>query len=462
MPDRHHASTWLAFAMGLALFALIVTDIDAWTLLVDDGRTALRVSLLGKEVGGARDREYLDVLLELLLPQAGVAPDQTAGWVSAREAPLTESIFDLHARLSTHLENLLATHEAGFAVSVNGEPVVTVPTAGEAREVVTGLISRFTPRAADGETLRALAVRTLEPLVVEPALTPRAAVMAGPDALTFLLAGTRERKAYRVQSGDTLWRIAGSRGMTVDEILKANPGLAPERIYPGQSLNLIVPKPLVTVEARYVRIYRRVIPFPVSVTWDTDMYRTERRVDTPGSIGEKELTEQVVSRNGEVVSETLLNEVVLRAPQMQFMTAGTRRTPQDLMGDAIADGEVAQLTSEFGWRWLRLHTGVDWSMPIGTPIRAWRDGTVKFAGVVVGYGRLLILEHPGDYVTYYAHLSRFDVTAGTEVSAGQVIGLSGNTGNSTGPHLHFEIHEQGRLLDPLAVLSEERAAIGGP
>jgi murein DD-endopeptidase MepM/ murein hydrolase activator NlpD len=280
--------------------------------------------------------------------------------------------------------------------------------------------------------------------------------------LTFLLAGTRERRVYRVESGDTLWQIANRHGMALDEILKANPGLAAERIYPGQNVSLIVPKPLVTVEARYVRVYRRAIPFPVSVTWDAAMYRTDRRVERPGSVGEKEITEQVVRRNAEVADETVLKEVVLRWPQTQFLTAGTRRTPQDLLADSLADGEVAQLTSPFGWRWSRMHGGVDWAMPTGTPIRAWRDGTVKFAGTVIGYGRLVILEHPGDTLTYYAHLSRFHVIAGAAVGAGQVIALSGNTGNSTGPHLHFEIHEKGALLDPMAVLSGERAAVGGP
>lgn len=462
MPHPHRASIWLAFAMGLAFFALILIDVDAWSLLVDDGRQALAVSLLGNEVGGARDRRYLDFLLELLLPSVGSTPDQAAGWVTAREVPLRENVFELHARLRSHLEQLLTTHEAGFAVSVDGAAVVTVPSAAEAREVVTGLINRFTPQAAQGETIRDLEVGTVERMVVEPALTPRAAVMSGGDALTFLLAGTRERRTYQVASGDTLWQIAGRHGMSVEEILKANPGVAAERIYPGQTLSLIVPKPLVTVEARYVRVYRRAIPYPVSVTWDSSMYRTDRRVDRPGSVGEKEITERVARRNGEVTEEAVLKDVVLRWPQMAYVTAGTRRTPEDLLGDSLADGEVAQMTSEFGWRWRRMHGGVDWAMPTGTPVRAWRDGTVKLTRTVVGYGRLLILEHPGDYVTYYAHLSRFEVAEGASVSAGQVVALSGNSGNSTGPHLHFEIHERGAHIDPLAVLARERQAIGGP
>jgi murein DD-endopeptidase MepM/ murein hydrolase activator NlpD len=286
--------------------------------------------------------------------------------------------------------------------------------------------------------------------------------MSGADALTYLLAGTRERRTYRVETGDTIWQIANRHGMSVEEILKANPGVSPERIYPGQSLSLIVPRPLVTVEARYVRVYRRVIPFPVSVTWDQSMYRTERRVDRPGSVGQKEITEQVTRTNGEVTDDKVLREVVLRWPQTQFLTAGTRRTPEDVLGDSLADGEVAQMSSEFGRRWRRMHGGVDWAMPTGTPIRAWRDGTVRVAQSMFGYGRLVILEHSDDYMTYYAHLSRFNVRVGQSVSAGEVIAWSGNTGNSTGPHLHFEVHHRGAHVDPIAVLAGEGAAIGGP
>ncbi len=462
MPHPHRVSIWIAFVMGLAFFAMIVADVDAWTLFVDDGRRALAVSLLGTEVGGAHDRAYLDELLELLLPSVGTTPDETAGWVTTRPVPLKESIFELHARLRAHLEDLLTTHDAGFAVMVAGEPVVTVATAADAREVVTDLINRFTPRPVEGETIQSLEVGTAERLAVEPALTARAAVMSASDALAYLLAGTRERRVYQVERGEVLGAIAARNSMSIDEVVRANPGLDPDRIFPGQVVNLIVPKPLVNVEAHYVRVYRRAIPFPVSVTWNAGMYRTDVRVDRAGTVGEKEITEDVVTRNGELDSTKVLKDVVLRWPQTQFMTIGTKRTPADVLGDAIADGEVAMLTSEFGRRWGRIHAGVDWAMPAGTPVRAWRDGTVKFEGLVVGYGRLIIVEHPGDYVTYYAHLSRFSTTIGATVSAGQVIAYSGNTGNSTGPHLHFEIRQEGRPLDPIAVLSHEQPAIGGP
>lgn len=95
------------------------------------------------------------------------------------------------------------------------------------------------------------------------------------------------------------------------------------------------------------------------------------------------------------------------------------------------------------------HWGVDFKVSIGTPVYAPADGTVKFAGFMRGGGYVVILNHKGGYSTVYMHLSKFDVKKGQTVHMGQVIAKSGNTGYSTGPHLHYELHVNGRAIDPL-------------
>lgn len=111
------------------------------------------------------------------------------------------------------------------------------------------------------------------------------------------------------------------------------------------------------------------------------------------------------------------------------------------------------LTSRFGPRWGSHHSGVDWAVPTGTPVRAALDGTVARAGWNVVTGRTgigMLLAHPGNRNTYYGHLSRLAARVGDSVSQGEPIALSGNTGNSTGPHLHFETWTGGRPVDPLS------------
>ena len=109
-------------------------------------------------------------------------------------------------------------------------------------------------------------------------------------------------------------------------------------------------------------------------------------------------------------------------------------------------------TSPFGYRWGRLHAGIDIAVPEGTPIRAADGGTVAIAGWTGGYGNYTCVNHGGGVSTCYGHQSRIAVSVGQSVSQGQVIGYSGNTGNSTGPHVHFEVRIGGNPVDPMGYL----------
>jgi len=116
----------------------------------------------------------------------------------------------------------------------------------------------------------------------------------------------------------------------------------------------------------------------------------------------------------------------------------------------------APVTSGFGLRFMGaspdLHRGVDLDVPTGTPVGAMASGTVRFAGVMRGFGNVVWIDHAASYLTVYAHLSEIRVAAGDRVASGTVVGLSGATGEATGPHLHFEVWRWGRPVDPVPVL----------
>jgi murein DD-endopeptidase MepM/ murein hydrolase activator NlpD len=137
-------------------------------------------------------------------------------------------------------------------------------------------------------------------------------------------------------------------------------------------------------------------------------------------------------------------------------------TPQFTPGDRFdgprtsafiwpADGEF---TSGYGWRWGRMHKGIDVANSVGTPIRAVQDGQVSFAGWDDGgYGYLVKITHADGTVTVYAHNSRLLVQTGEYVRQGQNISLMGSTGRSTGPHLHFEVRPAGQsAVNPIQFL----------
>lgn len=127
---------------------------------------------------------------------------------------------------------------------------------------------------------------------------------------------------------------------------------------------------------------------------------------------------------------------------------------QELRGSWPVTGPV---TSTFGPRSLlpgeTFHHGIDIAVPEGTPVRATARGTVRFVGNTDGYGLRVEIDHGNGITTLYAHLNAVDVVPGQRVERGQVIGRSGNTGASTGPHLHYEVRQNGRAIDPASLLS---------
>ena len=117
------------------------------------------------------------------------------------------------------------------------------------------------------------------------------------------------------------------------------------------------------------------------------------------------------------------------------------------------------LTSGFGRRWGNLHAGEDFAAPVGTALVSMSTGTVVFAGEQSGFGVLVKIRYWDGTVAFYAHMSRSSVTEGASVGPGQVVGQSGNTGDSTGPHLHLEIHpDGGEAVDPVPWLADRKIA----
>jgi murein DD-endopeptidase MepM/ murein hydrolase activator NlpD len=118
---------------------------------------------------------------------------------------------------------------------------------------------------------------------------------------------------------------------------------------------------------------------------------------------------------------------------------------------------VGRITSDFGARrhpllgYTRMHGGVDFGAPQGSPIYAVGDATVSFAGWAGGHGNHIKLDHGSGWATGYSHMSQLAVSAGSRVRAGQVIGYVGSTGLSTGPHLHYELYRSGAKVNPMSV-----------
>ncbi|MBQ3022489.1 MAG: peptidoglycan DD-metalloendopeptidase family protein [Clostridia bacterium] len=190
----------------------------------------------------------------------------------------------------------------------------------------------------------------------------------------------------------------------------------------------------------------KVIPFETETKEDPNLYIGDSVTEREGSNGSSTLTSEVIYENGEVRSSKILAENVTTAPISRVVRVGTK--PKDILTTGLYEPLQGRISSEFGRRWGRNHEGIDIAVPVGTPVKAAEGGTVSFCGVAGGYGNFVKIDHGGGVVTAYAHLSKITVTKGQKVAANTQIALSGNTGRSTGPHLHFEVIKDGVPLNP--------------
>jgi murein DD-endopeptidase MepM/ murein hydrolase activator NlpD len=139
----------------------------------------------------------------------------------------------------------------------------------------------------------------------------------------------------------------------------------------------------------------------------------------------------------------------IRAAQATRQGGGPNSTPSSAGLIWPVNGPI---TSPFGWRWGRMHEGIDIGVGMGTPIRAAASGTIIYCGWESGYGNLTVIDNGGNLATAYGHQSSIAVACGQQVSQGEVIGYVGCTGHCTGPHLHFEVRINGSPVDPLGYL----------
>ncbi|MTH65754.1 M23 family metallopeptidase [Paracoccus shanxieyensis] len=145
--------------------------------------------------------------------------------------------------------------------------------------------------------------------------------------------------------------------------------------------------------------------------------------------------------------EAKANEILITLDKMNSYRIAVEKMPL-----AMPVQSAFRYTSPFGRRWGRMHAGIDMAAPVGTEIFATGDGEVIFAGWQSGYGNLIKIKHELGTETRYGHLSKIKVKVGQKVSRGSLIGAMGNTGRSTGPHLHYEVRVNGNAVNPMTFI----------
>ena len=256
-------------------------------------------------------------------------------------------------------------------------------------------------------------------------------------------------------SGDTLSEIAIKVNIPMDKIVEMNDSLEDEEstLHIGDKLFITVPEPELSVTRVEENYYEESYDADIVYIDNDNWYTTKTVVHQQPSAGFRKVVADVTYMNDKEISREILKEEVVMEAVAKVVERGTRIPPTYIK--PISGGRQS---SGFGRRNAptkgasSYHKGIDWATPTGTAVYASCGGTVARAGWGSGYGYVVYIDHEDGRQTRYGHLSKVLVNVGQQVKQGEKIALSGNTGVSTGPHIHFEILINGSQVDPLKYL----------
>lgn len=335
---------------------------------------------------------------------------------------------------------------SGYGIFANGSPVGFAPTEAEAQQILDALKKAYTVEGSQETWF-------VETVVIKPSrqnIVEFDGTRTLEEAVEQIARGTSQRQEHVIQEGENLWLIAQKSRMSIDTLIAANPGINPEKVKINQKISLVVPKPLISVASKEVKEYSDVIPFEVAYEESSGIYKGETTVKRAGVQGERFVKAEIIRVNGKETQRNILEEKISKDPVGKIVVKGTKIPPPKIgSGTFIRPTSRGLLTSRFGGRWGRMHEGIDIALPIGSQIKASDGGRVTFSGYKNGYGYCIIIDHGGNLSTLYGHNSQLLVKKGESVFQGQVIAKSGNSGRSTGPHLHFEVLKHGNAVNPL-------------
>ncbi|PYI52409.1 M23 family metallopeptidase [Paenibacillus flagellatus] len=364
------------------------------------------------------------------------------------------------------LDGMLKSHAVGVQLVVNGEVVGIVKDKEVADEVLNRIKDKYVPQKKDGSRVSVLSAAP-EPQIGETALqsvdfvesveTPITEIkpeqIMNPDDLVRKLeTGGVAPTKYTVVKGDCVSCIAKKLGISKQVIYEKNPWIQDDKIKVGDVLDVTMLKPALTVRTVEKVVESQEIQHEIIYEKDDTMRAGETKTIKPGKNGLKKVTFLITKGNGYMMDQELIGEEVVEQPIPEYAKKGTKVVLGEGTGKFVWPVVSAKLSDYFGMRWGKLHKGVD--ITGNKNILAADNGIVTYTGDKGdGYGNKVVIDHQNGYVTVYGHMSKIETSKGKIVEKGEKIGIMGDTGDSTGVHLHFEIQRNGVAENPLKFLS---------
>lgn len=347
-----------------------------------------------------------------------------------------------------------------YALVVNNQEKIYFRKKKDAEEVLDLLKDYYTP---EDENIEIKDMYFEENVKIEEVLK-KASILeklkTPEEGLDFILKGTDEERKHKIEKGENYWVLAEAYGISVNNLIKANPDIKPERLQIGQEVSLIVPEPLINVCTVENIIYDQKIEYDVVYENNSSLYKDEYRIKNYGKYGSKEITAELVKRDGKELGKVILDESIVSNPVTKVVYKGTKNPPPRIgTGTFSKPLNRGSITSGYGsryhpvYRTYKKHTGIDIAAAYGTPVLASDGGKVIYAGWKSGYGYCVIVDHGGNLSSLYAHMSSINVSVGEKIYKGKTVGKVGSTGTSTGNHLHFEIQKLGNEINPSSYIN---------
>lgn len=266
-----------------------------------------------------------------------------------------------------------------------------------------------------------------------------------------------ERAVYTVKQGDTFNAIAYSLDMDPNDLSVLNPDVIVNKLWVDQELVIQQEVPRLSVRVLTNETYDQVIPSPVEYIETAELYVGETKVQQQGEDGLARINAQVTYVNNVELDREILQSDTVKEATTTYTYTGTTPRPVTASNGYFIWPVRGTITSNFGgrnlWGSYDFHLGLDIAVPMGTAIKAADGGTVIKAGWSGSYGILVAIRHDNGIVTYYGHNSSALVSVGEKVYQGQIIARAGSTGNSSGPHCHFEVRVNNTSVNPRNYLS---------
>ncbi|MCD9024824.1 M23 family metallopeptidase [Cohnella silvisoli] len=475
---RHYRQPLIVTACGIAV--LVAIGIGGHKYVQAHNVEYYSVFLEGKPVGEISSEQKVEQLLaakasELEKADTPVRLVLNEGQVTYEPERAYKKSTDDEATLN-RLENMLQTHPIGVKLVIDGKEVGVVRDEKTANAILQRVKNKYVPAssavkkagsevkslsfkagasatAAEAKPQRTVTSVTFVEqvkMVTEDMDSPK---LSDPEELyRKLTEGQPIPRKYTVKKGDCIGCIAAKLDITEDLIYENNAWIKNDNLQIGDVLDLSESEPpILNVNSEEQVTEIEDIDPPIVYKKSDSMKVGQSKVLREGTAGKQQVTYRLTKRNGSLIEEEQIEKKVLNAPIPTLILKGTKVIRGEGSGKFSWPVIGARITSYMGARWGRMHKGID---IIGkSSIMAADEGVIEYAGYKSGgLGNAVIIDHNNGFKTVYGHMKSVKVKKGQIVEKGDVIGIMGSTGHSTGTHLHFEVHLNGKIKNPTSYL----------